>query len=459
MTDWDRLRSRIAGQVLTATTPGYDRARQPAIGQFDRVRPSAVVRCSSDEDVAETIAFVRESGLPLAIRGGGHDFAGRSSTEGVLLDTSPLTGLSVVDDQLVAGAGARLAGVYDALGEHGRTLPAGCGPTVGIAGLALGGGMGVLGRRYGLTLDQLRAARVVLSDGTVVDCDENHEPDLFWALRGAGCGNFGVVTRLTLDTVPAPTARIFHLTWPYVHAATLATAWQEWLATAPGDIDPALHIAAPADPAASPVVHLFGAMTGTSDPLSGFLEQVPAPGTEIRLEVSYRETKRYMAEHGAGEDLPGGHPYGKSEFIDRPLPADVVTALIEGLVEGRAAGEVRALEFLPWGRAYNQVRPDATAFPHRNALYLFKHSLTITPGTEPAAAFKWLTRSWELARPWGTGGVYSGFPDPDLEDWPAAYYGGNYPRLRDIKTRYDPDGFFRSVQSIPAHPAQEGSIA
>jgi len=148
-------------------------------------------------------------------RGGGHCFAGRSSTAGLLLDLSPLNTISVNGDGLATiGPGARLAHIYEELHRHELTIPAGCGPTVGIAGLTLGGGLGLLGRRYGLTCDRLVGATVVLADGSVVTCDEQRDADLFWALRGAGGGQFGVVTSLVFAAVPSPSARRFELTWP-----------------------------------------------------------------------------------------------------------------------------------------------------------------------------------------------------------------------------------------------------
>jgi FAD/FMN-containing dehydrogenase len=137
------------------------------------------------------------------------------------------------------GAGARLGDVYDSLDEHGLTIPAGCGPSVGIAGLTLGGGLGILGRKYGLTSDQLLAAQLVLADGRVVECDEHHDGELFWALRGAGGGNFGVVTSLTFSTIPAPDATAFHLVWPNTQTAALIDAWKAWAPAAPTNSPPA----------------------------------------------------------------------------------------------------------------------------------------------------------------------------------------------------------------------------
>src|ERR687887_966542 len=189
--DWDALQGAIEGEVVLPDSHEYESLRRPQIARFHELRPRAVVLCRTPADVSETIAVARRSGLPTAVRSGGHCFAGRSSSEGIVIDVTPMRSVSVSGGVATVGAGARLGDLYDSLAEHGLTIAAGCGPTVGIAGLTLGGGLGILGRRYGLTCDQLLAAQVVLAEGSVVDCDEHHDEDLFWALRGAGGGDFG----------------------------------------------------------------------------------------------------------------------------------------------------------------------------------------------------------------------------------------------------------------------------
>src|SRR5215210_3957839 len=234
--DWGALQSAIAGNVVLPGSPDYESVRKPAIGLFQDVRPRAVVLCRTPTDVSETISFAIRYRLPTATRSGGHCFAGHSSTHGIVIDVSPMRSVSVSGGVATVGAGARLGDVYDSLDEHGLTIPAGCSPSVGISGLTLGGGLGILGRKYGLTSDHLLAAQVVLADGRVVECDEHHEGELFWALRGAGGGNFGVVTSLTFDTIPAPAATAFHLLWPHAHATAVVEAWQAWAPAAPDEL-------------------------------------------------------------------------------------------------------------------------------------------------------------------------------------------------------------------------------
>jgi FAD/FMN-containing dehydrogenase len=448
--DWDALQRAIDGDVVLPGSPDYDSLRKPAIPRFHDVLPQAVVLCRTPADVAETIRVARRTGLPTATRSGGHCFAGHSSTEGIVVDVTPMRSVSVSGEVATVGAGARLGAVYDALAEHDRTIPAGCGPTVGIAGLTLGGGLGILGRTHGLTADHLLAAQVVLADGRIVDCDQHHDPELFWALRGAGGGFFGVVTSLTFRTLPAPDATSFHLVWPPTEAAAVLDAWQAWAPDGPDELAASLLVTAAADLQQPPVVNVFGAMLGTEADTAVLLEELVArvgadPTSAVGKHQSYRATKRYLAEHGPGEERPLGHPFSKSEFLARPLPADAVAALLQHLSEGRVAGQSRELDFTPWGGAYNRVPADATAFVHRQARFLLKHAVVVdpdTPNAERQAARRWLARSWATVHPWGSGGVYQNFPDPDLDDPARAYYGGNLDRLLRVKARYDPDGFF-----------------
>src|SRR4051812_4594425 len=226
-----------AMEFLRSGDPGYEAARKPAIARFHDVRPAAVVRCGSADDVAAALAFARAADLPVAVRSGGHCFAGRSSTTGVVIDVAPMDGVAVAEGEATIGAGARLGPVYDALDAHGVTIPAGCGTEVGVSGLTLGGGLGLLGRMHGLTSDRLIGAEVVLADGGTVACDADHDPDLLWALRGAGAGGFGVVTALRFATLPAPAvATRLHAEWPVGAAAAVAAAWQEWAPDGPDEL-------------------------------------------------------------------------------------------------------------------------------------------------------------------------------------------------------------------------------
>jgi FAD/FMN-containing dehydrogenase len=464
--DWEGLQRGISGQVVLPGSDAYERARPPFTAWFDDFEPQAVVGCAAPEDVAQAIAFARRHRLHTATRSGGHSFAGFSSTRGIVIDVTPMSSVVVTDGVATVGAGVRLGELYERLLQHNLTVPAGTCPSVGVGGLTLGGGHGILGRAYGLTLDHLLGAQVVLADGRLVGCDEHHHPDLFWALRGAGAGNFGVVTSLTFQPRPAPRMTNFHLAWSYGQAAAVIAAWQRWAPHGPDQLAADLALTATGEPTAEPTVEVYGAVLGTQRDTAKLLDDLVArvgadPLSHLCTELPYRDTVRYQAAPsatGQAAQAPHGQPsrqrrrFTKSEFFDRPLPSQAIAALLDNLASRRTPGQDRSVQFAPWGGAYNRRSPQATAFVHRGHRFLLEHLIVVDPKAADAqlrAAHQWVIRSWACVHPWGSGRVYPNFPDPDLDDWGRGYYGENYPRLRKVKARYDPDDVFRSNQSLP----------
>ncbi|WP_328472772.1 FAD-binding oxidoreductase [Actinoplanes sp. NBC_00393] len=389
--------------------------------RFAAIRPFAVLPCATPAEVAAALGKARDGGHPVAVRGGGHCFAGRSTGTGFVIDTSPMSGVEIDGDRAVIGAGTRLAEVYDALAAAGRTIPAGCGPTVGIAGLTLGGGLGILGRRYGLTCDSLVAARLVLADGRVLEAGD----DLLWMLRGGGAP--GVVCSLTFTTVPAPDSTAFRLRFPAAAATDIVDAWQHALPALDDALAPSLVVTAAPDLDVS----VFGAAPNSAAVDDLIRRLGVAPVSDDRQAGTHRETKRWLA----GEDVPDDRfAYLHSEYFRSPVPA---AELIARLLDDRRPGEERELDFSPWGGAYNRVPADATAFPHRDARFLLKQTATVAPGAQPSP---WLDESYALMHPFGTGGAYPNFPEPGL---PAeAYHLGNTARLRRLRAAYDPSAVF-----------------
>jgi FAD/FMN-containing dehydrogenase len=402
---------------------------RPPLARFKDIHPATVVSCSRPDDVAAAIARAREAGLPLAVRSGGHCFAGRSSTDGLLIDLSPLDSVAIGDGRATIGAGALLGDVYDALDAHGVTIPAGCGTDVGISGLTLGGGLGILGRLHGLLADSLLAAEVVLADGRVMEADD----DLLWALRGAGGTRFGVVTALEFATIPAPQATAFETFWD--DPAALIARWQDWSPDAPDALAASLLITTP------PLrVKVFGSYIGPEAELRALVAELGEPASAAFEPGSARSAKRFLAGlGGAGED-DEGHAYLRSEYFADRLDADAIAALVDHLASGD--GFARELDFSPWGGAYNRTPVGASAFAHRTARFLLKHAATVAPGGPVAEARAWLDRSWEITHPFGTGGVYPNFPEDGLDPWAVEYHGPNRERLLELKRRYDPDGVF-----------------
>jgi FAD/FMN-containing dehydrogenase len=430
----------LDGQLFSPDSSGYEAIRRPVNLAYREVRPRLVVLCRSVSDVVGAMTYATATGDRIALRGGGHCFAGRSSTDGIVLDMSGLDGISVADDGVAKiRAGARLGRVYAALHAYGRTLPAGCGPTVGITGLTLGGGVGLLGRKYGLTCDRLLGAQVVLPDGSVVDCDHDHEPDLFWGLRGAGGGQFGVVTSLRFDTVPEPMTTRIGAHWSHTAVEELVSAWQAWAPDAPDEIT--VNLTLVSEPGAPVHATLFGACTleegSTQELLQEFIDRAGvAPTIELRAGLPYHHLKSTFADP---RDSPERALRIRSEFFSHSMADRTLASLLTQLGDPRTMGR-RQITFTAMGGAYNRVAEDATAFAHRGERFLLEH---IAEAADP-----WVDSSWATAHADGSGHVYPNFPDPALGGWAVAYHAGNYPRLAAVKNAYDPHRFFDFPQAI-----------
>jgi FAD/FMN-containing dehydrogenase len=452
------LGRRLAGEVLVPGSAGYESKRKLVSPRFHHIHPEAIALCADSTDVAEALAFAQESQLPLAVRSGGHDFIGRSTTEGIVLDLTTMHAVSVRGGMATIEPAARLGKIYDRLDEHHLTVAAGCGSTVGISGLTLGGGIGVFGRKHGLTCDSLRAAEVVLAEGDLVECDENRNPDLFWALRGGG-GNFGVVTSLVFQTLPAMEATTFRLTWRHFEAEQVLPAWQQWAPSAADEISAVLRISVSGEAAELPAVTMIGVVLGSTaeaeNHLAELVERCGCPPTHRSLDAVppggglKRTVARMDSVVTQASDTAAA--FSKSEFFRRSLTREAIANLLSNLSEGRSSGDSRELSFTPMGGRYNRVPPQATAFVHREEQFLVEHVATVAPDAPDSAvraARAWAQRSWQCVHGHASGGVYPNFPDLDLADWQTAYYGANYERLRQIKSTYDPHQVFRGPQSI-----------
>jgi FAD/FMN-containing dehydrogenase len=454
----DTLQGVIAGQVLLPGSAEYEDARKPAFAQYADIRPVAIVRCSTPEDVVETLARVRDAGLPLAARSGGHCLAGRSTIRGVVIDLSPLSSVEPQGAVTTIGTGATLGAIYARLEGEGRTIAAGSCPTVGIAGLTLGGGLGVLGRTYGLTSDQLLEAQVVLADGRVVDSDAERHDDLFWALRGAGAGRFGIVTRFVFRTVLAPELTCFRLAWPLTTANALLEAWQAWAPDAPDELAASLLLNTYSDADRPPVVTLFGASMATKSETVRLLDQLAVragaePVSSSLEQLPTSAARQYLVDHTPGleqtstdTEPPPPVVFNMSEFFREPLPHGAIDALVHHFAADSVPGQARELDLTPWGGAYNRVQPHATAFAHRNERFVLKHAVILdaaASNSDRDDARTWLSRSWGLTHQHGSGGVFPNFADPDLVTWATEYHRGNRDRLLQVKASYDPENVFR----------------
>jgi FAD/FMN-containing dehydrogenase len=469
---------------------GYYPARLQFDPRFDDARPAGIAYCAIPADVSACLAFVRRFGVPIAARSGGHSYGGWSTTSGLVIDVSRMSGVTVDAATSTArvGAGAHLIDLYDKLAAHGRAVPGGSCPTVGVAGLALGGGVGVVGRLYGLTCDNVMAVQIVTADGVVRECSEASDPDLFWACRGGGGGSFGVVTEFTLRTHPAPDLVLFFLRWPWSQAQSVVSAWQAWAPSAPDELWSNLHLSA-APGGAEPQVSVGGTYAGGIGQAQGLLNRLYAAVGSVPSST-FVQSEPYLSvmlvEAGCAAlsvaqcHLPWQNPAGtlgrvpelaKSDFYAAKLPPAGISTLLGHVEQMRlvsgAPGAAGGVAFDAFGGAINRVGPDATAFVHRGALFLAQYTTTWTvqpsagtPGLgEPGGAAgarsagvrrqrAWLQSFHAAMRPYTNGEAYQNYADPDLADWRRAYYGANYPRLQQIKAAVDPTDLFHFPQSI-----------
>jgi FAD/FMN-containing dehydrogenase len=445
--DWDRLRARLSGPLFRPGDPGYPAAKQGYFTMYDDRVPAAVVGAARVEDVQAAVGFAARHGLPVAARSGGHSYPGYSTVDGgIVVDLSRFAGIGVrPGGRAVIGAGARLGAIATTLAAAGRVLPAGSCESVGIAGLALGGGVGLVDRKHGLTCDHLETARIVTADGRVRTASATSEPDLFWALRGGGGGNFGIVTGFTFRTVPAAAVATFRLEFPAGALAALLGAWQEWLPETPDELWSGLDVAAGH-------AKVNGTFLGPEGRLGALLDdlvrRVGTPATERQGRVlDHLSALRSFDDR---ESRPAGAVaraayVGTSRMLTRPLadPAAVADVLTRDPRVGTLADSA--------GGAIARVGVRETAFPHRKALasFQFLHGAEAADGGEAEARRSLAAVRDGLGPEFGTTG-YVNYLDPEMPDWAEAYYGPNLPKLRAVARKYDPHAVFAFPQGLAA---------
>lgn len=443
----DRLRGIVRGPVITQDDPEYAEARLVEACPPD-VRPLAIVRVCDAADVQAVVNLARELDVALAVRGGGHSAAAHGTIDGgLVLDTSALTGLEIDVAGRTARAGAGLtAGEYvQAVGEHGLATGFGDTAAVGISGITLGGGLGLLSRRYGMTIDALLAAEVVTADGRVHEVDADHDPDLFWALRGGG-GNVGVVTAMTfrLDDVHEMTGGLLVLpAVPGVLAGFLAAA-----EAAPRELTTIVTILpcppvpfVPAEHHGQPVLFTTLAYVGSAEaaeealvpfralaePLADLLR--PAPYADL---LAWEEVPR----------LPFVARTNFTESVDERAAADLIRAVASG------PGPLRLVQLRVLGGAVSDVAADATAFGFRDRRIVSYLACMADDWSDLSGAADWADgalRSIDQGDP----AAYVNFVGSGGRKASDAYPTATWERLREIKATHDPGNLFRHNHTIP----------
>jgi FAD/FMN-containing dehydrogenase len=457
------LRRVVAGPVIGRASPAYAKARLVYSERFDGVHPLGIVQPVSVADVREVLAWSRKYDVRPAVRSGGHSYGGYSTTTGLVVDLRRLSSIAVgAGGVATIGAGARLIDVESALASRGRAIPSGSCATVGIGGLALGGGVGLASRAFGTTSDNIVSLGIVTADGRYRTCSATENSDLFWACRGGGGGNFGVVTHFSFRTHPVSTVSYFFADWPWSQAAEVIGAWQAFAPHAP---DRLFSICSLGTGGTTPAVRCFGQFLGDEQRLRAMLRPLTRVAG-VRLTVgssSYLDAQLRWAGclgkttsecHLVGETPDGTLERSafraKSDYMTAPLSTaarSTITAWIERAQQESFGSAALILD--SYGGAINRVPAGATAFVHRNALCSGQYLAYWYHPANQAKAAGWLRGFYAAMRPYVSGFAYQNYIDPELVSWKRAYYAGNYARLRQIKKQVDPDWLFRFAQGIP----------
>ena len=454
-----RLRSlaaRLSGPVITPADSAYNGARLVYNERYDAVRPLAIARPVSVEDVRRIGAWAATEGvLPIA-RSGGHSYAGYSTGAGLVVDLRSLAGIAYDRSSGVAtiGAGARLIDIEAALAAHGRAIPSGSCATVGIGGLAQGGGVGLASRMFGTTSDNVLSLGIVTADGAHRVCDSSANEDLYWACRGGGGGNFGIVTHFAFRTHPISSVSYFFADWSWSQASEVIEAWQAWMPHAADELYTICSLAG----GGSPSVLVFGQYLGSENSLGRALAPLlRVPGSRLTTgSSSYLDAQLRWAGclgkttsqcHLAGETPQGTLQRAafaaKSDYLNAPLSAAGRATLLGAVEHG-----VGTILLDSYGGAINRRAANETAFVHRDALGSAQYLAYWSSAAGERAASRWLRDSQAAMRPYVSGFAYQNYIDHDLAGWEHAYYGANYPRLQRVKRDVDPGELFRFAQSI-----------
>jgi FAD/FMN-containing dehydrogenase len=448
-----RLGHDFDGDLIAPGDDRYDEARKVYNAMIDR-RPGLIARCSGAGDVAAAVDFARREGVLVSIRGGGHNAGGLGvCDDGLVIDLSGMRQIEVDPQRKTVRVqgGATWGEVDRATHEHGLAVPSGIISTTGVGGLTLGGGIGHLSRKYGLALDNLLSADMVLADGSSVTASEEQNADLFWAIRGGG-GNYGAVTSFEFRASPVDTVLAGPMFWPLEQTEEVLRFYDEFMASAPRDVNGffAFLTVPPGDPFPAElhmrqVCGVVWSCTGDLDeaeealrparelgpPLLDGVAPTPFPGLQSAFDEVYP---------------PGLQWYWKADFVDA-LPDEAIAAHAE---HGRRLPSMHStMHLYPIDGAVHDVGKDETAFAYRDSRWA---EVIVGVDPEPQNAAKitdWAKQYWEALHPHSAGGAYVNFLMHDEgPERVKATYGGNYDRLVDVKRRYDPDNLFRVNQNI-----------
>lgn len=447
----ESLRHLVAsdGDVLAASDATDSPYKQHRDGYNLRVpsAPLAIVRAKNAHAVIKAIQWAREHSVPLHIRGGGHSYEGFSHGSGIVIDTKRMHTITVDGPAMRARieSGALLGHVSEALSRQHLALPAGTCPSVGIVGLATGGGFGLLSRKLGLTCDNLRSLEMIDADGKTVRASAEENPDLFWACRGGGGGHFGIITALEFHVHPIDHVVIFSLRWPADRAKAVFKAWQAW---APHTVDAlTCLLSLSASPGKIHAIRCEGEFIGDEADLRKVLRPITHAMTPERFTVTRLPYNKAVAYFAGAKAPPPVFFKAKSSYAKAPISDEGLETLLRGAV---ALPFAIAVMCDAYGGAINRVGTDDTAFFHRGGtLFSMQYYTQWSHPEQSASRMAAIKAFYDKVRPFVTNAAYVNYCDLELHDWPEAYWGSNFTKLVQVKAAYDPANIFRHAQSIP----------
>jgi len=446
----EELENQICGELITPDSNQYDVSRAIYNGMIDK-KPTLIVYCSNVADVITCVHFARKHDLLTAVRGGGHNGPGLGLVDdGLVIDLSRMTGIRVDPEAKTvrAEAGCNWADVDHVTHKFGLATVSGVISTTGIAGLTLGGGHGYLTRNYGLTVDNLIEADVVLADGSFVTANEKQYTDLFWALRGGG-GNFGIVTSFKYQLHPVDNVVAGPMFWPVDQTEKMMRWYRDWLPNKPKNVYAFFLLAeVPGDPF-PPEIHgrkvcgLMWCITDSQEKAEPFLEEarnVEEPLFELVGPMPYPALQSMFD----GLMPPGLQWYWKGDFI-RELSDDAIS---EHLRFAEVPTMRSTMHLYPVNGFVHEIEPHETAWNYRDVNWsMVIAGITDDPSNNEKIT-NWARDYWEAIHPYSAGAAYVNFMMEEGDDRVKATYGENYKRLQKVKAKYDPDNFFRVNQNI-----------
>jgi FAD/FMN-containing dehydrogenase len=453
---WEALERRLSGRLVLPSDATYLQLARPNNLRYASRLPAGIALCTNAADVSASILWARENGVPLVARTGGHSYAGFSTTTGLMIDLGLMTSFAFDRGTGIAtlGGGARNREIFSECRKanvaitHGRCL------SVGVAGLALGGGVGFNMRAYGLTCDRMTATEIVTADGKTHALDASSDRDgVFWACNGAGGGNFGINTSLSFQTFPVNRLTAYDLRWNSDQERILL-ALTNALEAAPAALGCKVSagVTSVAHGGSGQIeVGLLGQFYGSVADLLEILQPVYAivrPSRVVFLEeLPYWDAQDKLSEAGLPEYFQE-----RSRFFNDSIGGDAVTEVFKWLRHWPGTAAATSFKLFETGERVNAIAPSATAFVHRSSRWLGSIGLVwdaLTPAGAVQRNLEWQSEFYAALAPFAKGGAYQNFIDPSLTGWKSAYYGANLARLETIKRRVDPTHVFNFPQAIP----------